>query len=127
MRVRSTVISASAVLLLLVATQAMAQLNETCTVSVLNRNVRVSPSGTWVLTNLPVNQGRVRARATCTFNGATRFGQSDLFTVPLNGSLTLQPIIFGAVTPIPDALTLTASSTTLTQVGDTAQRPVTAR
>ena len=54
-----------------------AQLNQSCTISVLNRNVQVNPDGTWVLANIPANQGRVRARATCILNGLTRFGQSD--------------------------------------------------
>ena len=114
-------------LLMSLPSPALGQLNENCTVSVLNRNTQVRPDGTWILTNLPVNQGRVRARATCTFNGLTRFGQSELFTVPLNGSVTLQPIIFGPVTPIPDSLVLTASTTTLGHVGATAQLTVTAR
>ena len=65
-------------------TPAVAQLNENCTVSVLNRNVQVNPGGAWAISNVPVNQGRVRARATCIFSGITKFGQSDLFTVPLN-------------------------------------------
>src|SRR5580693_2765799 len=94
-----------------------AQLNDACTVSVLNRNINVAPDGTWVLSNIPVNQGRVRARATCIFNGLTRFGQSALFTVPLNGTITLQPIVFGAITPIPSLLTLTASPQSITSAG----------
>src|SRR5215813_4341505 len=86
------------------------QLNENCTVSVLNRNVSVKPDGTWVLPNIPANQGRVRARATCIEHGATRFGQSNLFTIPANASLdVLPPITFGALTPIPQSLSLTAT------------------
>lgn len=104
-----------------------AQLNENCTVSVLNRNISVSPAGTWIVTNIPVNQGRVRARATCIFSGLTRAGQSDLFTVPLNGSVTLQPVIFGPVTPIPDSLQLTAPTTNFGSIGATTQLTVTAR
>src|SRR6267143_3036169 len=100
---------------------AEAHLNENCTVSVLSRNVRVSDDGTWVLPNIPSNQSRVRARATCVANGVTRFGQSELFTVPLNGSITLQPIIFGTITPIPSSLTLTATPPSLTTLGATSQ------
>jgi hypothetical protein len=117
----------AAALLLLLPDAALGQLNESCTVSVLNRNTQVRHDGTWVLTNLPVNQGRVRARAICTFSGISRFGQSDLFTVPLNGSVTLQPIIFGPVTPIPDSLIVTASTTNLDHVGAFAQLTATAR
>jgi len=54
-------------------------------------------------------------------NGVTRFGQSELFTVPLNGSITLQPIIFGTITPIPSSLTLTATPPSLTTLGATSQ------
>jgi hypothetical protein len=117
----------AAVMLLSAAIPTIAQLNENCTVSVLNRNVQAGPDGTWVLTNIPVGQGLVRARATCVLNGQTRFGQSDLFTVPLNGSVTLQPITFGVVTPIPDSLALTAPTTNLGQVGATTQLTITAR
>jgi hypothetical protein len=57
-------------MLLLCATPgAPAQLNEHCTVSVLNRNVRVNPDGSWVLPNVPANFGPVRARATCVEKG----------------------------------------------------------
>jgi len=123
--VRRGVIAAA--LLLVLPGTALAQLNQNCTVSVLNRNTQVQPDGTWVLTNLPVNQGLVRARAVCTFSGLTQFGQSGLFTVPLNGSITLQPIIFGAVTPIPNSLLLTAATSNLSAVGATSQVTVTAQ
>ena len=51
------------------------KLNENCIVSVLNRNVRVRPDGSWVLPNIPANFGLVRARATCVFNGADGLGR----------------------------------------------------
>jgi hypothetical protein len=98
-----------------------AQLNENCTISVLNRNVQVKPDGTWVLPNIPVNQGRIRARATCVLNGATRFGQSALFTVPVNGSMDVPPITLGTVTPIPQSLTTSTPNPALNQAGATAQ------
>jgi streptogramin lyase len=99
-----------------------AQLNENCTVSVLNRNVRVQPDGTWVLPNIPANQGRVRARAVCVQNGVTQQGQSNLFTISTNGSIdVIPPITFGTVTPIPQALTITAPTTNLNQNAPTTQ------
>jgi DNA-binding beta-propeller fold protein YncE len=113
--------------LMLPAHTAFAQLDDNCTVSVLNRNAQVRPDGTWVISNIPVGQGLVRARAVCTFAGITRFGQSNLFTVPLSGSITLQAIIFGPITPIPSALVLTAPTTTLTSAGATTQLAVTAQ
>ena len=112
---------------LLAVSEASAQLNETCTVSILNRSTQVRPNGTWIVTNIPVGQGRVRARAVCTFNGVTRFGQSDLFIVPPNGSVTLTPIIFGPITPIASSLLLTAPTTNLDRTGATTQLTVTAR
>lgn len=105
---------------------ANAQLNENCVVSVLNRNVSVSHDGTWVLPNIPANFGQVRARATCVENGITRSGQSDLFTLPANGSVTLPPITLGATTPIPTALSVNTPITTLTTAGAVTQLNVTA-
>ena len=104
----------------------MAQLNDNCVVSVLNRNVSVNHDGTWVLPNIPANFGQVRARATCVENGVTRSGQSDLFTLPSNGSVTLPPIQLGATTPIPTGLSVNTGSMTLTSAGATTQLNVTA-
>jgi len=36
----------------------IAQLNQNCTVSVLNRNVQVNTDGTWVLSNILVHGGK---------------------------------------------------------------------
>lgn len=97
------------------------QLNENCTVSVLNRNVQAKADGTWVLPNIPANFGRVRARATCVNNGVTTYGQSDFFVIPANGSITLPPIQLGNTTDIPTRVVLTSPSTFLTTVGQTMQ------
>ena len=103
-----------------------AQLNENCVVSVLNRNVSVNPDGTWVLPNIPANFGQVRARATCVQNGVTQSGQSDFFTLPANGSVTLPPIVLGATTPIPTGLSINSPVTTLTTAGAVTQLNVSA-
>jgi len=112
--------------LIAAALPACAQLNENCVVSVLNRNVSVNPDGTWVLPNIPANFGQVRARATCVQNGVTQSGQSDFFTLPTNGSVTLPPIKLGATTPIPTGLSINTPITTLTTAGAVAQLNVTA-
>jgi hypothetical protein len=112
--------------LIAAALPACAQLNENCVVSVLNRNVSVKPDGTWVLPNIPANFGQVRARATCVNNGVTQSGQSDLFALPANGSVTLPPIQLGNTTPIPTALNIHTPITTLTTTGAVAQLNVTA-
>src|SRR5947208_8845411 len=100
---------------------AMAQLNQNCVVSVLNRNVQVNADGTWVLPNIPANFGPVRARATCVNNGVTQFGQSDFFTIAANGSANVPHIILGLTTPIPNSMSAVAQATTLSQAGATAQ------
>jgi hypothetical protein len=103
------------------------QLNENCTVSVLNRNVRVRPDGSWVLPNVPANFGPVRARVTCVVDGRTISGESEPFLVPANGVANRPRIIFGQTTPIPRSVTVTAPVATLTEIGATVQLTVTAR
>ena len=105
---------------------ALAQLSENCTVSVLNRTVRVNADGTWVLPNVPADFGPVRARATCINNGVTTSGESDYFTLSDNGIVNLPQIILGNTTPIPSSLTLSAPTTTFSAAGQTAQLTVTA-
>ena len=102
-------------------------MDENCIVSVLNRNTRVHPDGTWVLPNIPANFGLVRARATCIFNGVTVSGESAPFLVSANGSVDVPPIVLGSTTPIPESLTLTIASSQLGKVGQTTQVTVSAR
>ncbi len=108
------------------ANLALAQLNQNCIVSVLNRTVQVKPDGSWVLPNIPANFGQVRARATCVQNGVTTFGESAFFTVPANGAVNLPAITPGNTNPIPSSLAITPSNVTLTTAGQTVQLVVTA-
>ena len=85
-----------------------AQLNENCTVRVLNRTANVQPDGTFTLPNVPSNMGQVRARATCVENGITRSGQSDFFTVVQNGVTDVGEIRFETVDPVPAAIAVSA-------------------
>lgn len=103
-----------------------AQLDDSCVVSALNRTAPVQADGTWVLPNVPANQGPVRVRATCVENGVSRSGQSDFFTVPANGIVEVAEILFGSSEPIPLSLVLTTPVTTLTVVGQTVQLAATA-
>jgi DNA-binding beta-propeller fold protein YncE len=96
-------------------------LDESCVVAILNRTTRVNHDGTWILPTVPANFGPVRARATCVRNGVSFFGQSDLFTIGSNQSVTLPSITLGNVSPIPTSISLTAPATMLTQVGQTTQ------
>ena len=106
--------------------QGFAQLNQNCTVTVLNRTVSVNPDGSWVLPNIPANFGQVKARATCIQNGVTTFGESNFFTVPANGAVNLPAITMGVTTPIPVSLLIGPAAINLTSVGQTAQLAVTA-
>ena len=107
--------------LLCVAPNTLAQFNQDCTVSVLNRTVQVNPDGSWVLPNIPANFGQVKARATCVRNGITTSGESDYFTVPANGAVNLPHIVLGAVTAIPGSLSLNPSSPSFNTAGQTIQ------
>jgi hypothetical protein len=103
---------------------AVAQLDETCTVSVLNRTAVVDSEGTWVLPNVPSTMGLVRARATCVASGLTRAGQSDFFAVPTDGIVRGVEIHFDVPAPVPSAIVLSALKTTLQTVGETVQLSV---
>jgi hypothetical protein len=113
-----------ALLGLAVAANAAAQLNENCTVSVLNRSIQVQADGVWILPNVPSNVGQVRARATCVENGVTRSGQSDYFLVPTDGVVDVAEIRFDAPAPIAASLTLISPVTLLTSAGATTQLTV---
>src|SRR5689334_18318023 len=112
---------------LAVCVAASAQLNENCTVSVLNRSVQVNHDGSWVLPNIPANFGPVKARASCVQNGVTIFGESAFFNVSANNAVNLPAIVLGATTPIPVSLSISPSSVPFTGVGQTLQLVVTAR
>jgi hypothetical protein len=131
MRCRTSIMMqmAAAVLLMLYVAgnaQAQAKLDENCTVSVLNRTVRVNPDGSWVLPNIPANFGPVKARATCVRNGVTTFGESDFFTITPNRMNAIPPIILGNVTQIPTSLSISPATLSFNTVGQTAQLVVTA-
>ncbi len=106
-------IALSLCVILFGATTLSAQLNEKCTVSVLNRNAQAAVDGSWLVPTIPANFGPVRARATCVENGVTRSGESALFTIAPNGSVDVPKIVLGATTPIPSGLTLTTPFPTL--------------
>ncbi|HWF08379.1 MAG TPA: Ig-like domain-containing protein [Bryobacteraceae bacterium] len=117
---------AAALVGMLAASAATAQLNQNCIVSILNRNTPVNADGSWTLPNVPAGFGLVRARATCVNNGLTTSGQSDLFTLVANHMNAIPPIVLGNSTPIPTSLTLTAPSSSITQANGTLQLTTTA-
>lgn len=92
---------------------AQQQLDDHCVVSILNRTAQVRADGTWSLPNIPSTTGLVRARVTCTANGITRTGQSELFAIPTFGGAFTNDFIFDTVTPVPLSLALSAPTTSL--------------
>jgi hypothetical protein len=117
-----------AVLCLLISLEinpAQAQLNENCTVSVVNRSARVDLKGKWSIANVPTGFGPVRARAVGVSNGTTSVGQSGLFTLIANQSTGFDAsMLLGRVTPIPDLITITSSNSTLTSAGRSLTSPL---
>lgn len=97
------------------------QLDQNCTVSVLNRVAQVDANGTWVVRNVPANLGRVRARVTCVQNGVTRVGQSGYFNVPANGVVAIPRLLFSQIQPAPASLALSAVSANIGSIGGTLQ------
>jgi hypothetical protein len=114
---RAALCSVATTLLILGHAEAQTGLDQDCTVSVLNRNVRVGADGSWVLPNVPANFGQVRARATCIHAGLTVSGESDLFSLATNGVINLPEITLGISTPIPVSLRITPAHVSLTSEG----------
>ena len=88
-------------------------LDSSCVVSVLNRNVTVKEDGSWVLPNIPSGFGPVRARVTCTKDGITRSGHSELLNLGAFEIRDPVEITFDAPVAVPKALTVTAGATEL--------------
>src|SRR5260370_6844418 len=65
-------------LLVLACVPAAAQLNQSCVVSVLTRNVQVNADGTWVLPNIPANFGPVTPKAHSLLNPTPQLCASAL-------------------------------------------------
>jgi archaellum component FlaF (FlaF/FlaG flagellin family) len=109
------------------ARPATAQLDPTCTVSILNRSSQPKPDGSWRIDNVPANFGPVRARATCLRNGLTVSGQSSYLNIAANSITGFDARIpLGVLDPIPVSLTLTSPVPMLTPAQPSVQLTVTA-
>src|SRR5207237_290598 len=94
--------------------------------SILNRNAQVDANGNWQIFNVPANTtGRVRV--TCVNNGATQRGLTSAQSV-LAGATTGYDasVTLGAVTQIPDTMTITSPAASIHTIGGTLQLTVTA-
>ena len=105
------------------------ELNEDCTISILNRTARVSADGSWRIDNVPANLGQVRARVTCIRDGLTLSGQSGFFDIVANVTNGFdQDIPLGEFDPAPASLAVTAGTNVLTalppEAGGTTQLTV---
>ncbi len=100
------------------------QASESCTASLLNRTTRMDVDGSFELLDIPVEQGLHRVRVACTPEGApVTEGQSALFSVA-GAPVTIPPIVFGDVDPIPVALEVSATTTRLERYGEVSQLAV---
>ena len=84
-----------------------------CVVSAGNRNAPLAPDGSYTVFGIPGNLGAIRARVSCS-DGSV--GQSAVgFTNPFQpATIELGPIVFGAITPVPVAINLSAPQRRLT-------------
>ncbi len=113
-------------LLTSIQSEVFGQLNENCFVSILNRTAKVRSDGTWDLPNVPATFTNVRARATCVENGLTRNGQSGFFNILPDRMNAIAGIDFSIVDPVPETLTVSSPTSTLTALGQTVQLTTTA-
>lgn len=103
-----------------------AVLDEDCTVSVLNRTVRVNSDGIFVVPNIPASGVFARARVICQKEQQTYGGLSEFFQVQPNGTIPLGAIRLGPMPPTVQSLEATATPDTLDASGSTSQLTVTA-
>jgi hypothetical protein len=102
--------------------QAQALPGQRCTVEALNVGGIVRADGGMFVPNVPMNQGKVRLRATCTDPlGATLAGQSLLVAPVPGGAVDVGPLDFGAAVPVAAKLTLILPNSTLHGLGASEQ------
>ena len=97
------------------------ELDDSCVVSLLNRSANVQADGSWQLFNVPAGLGLVRVRATCVRDGETLSGQSNFIDIDADIRNGYSPFGLGEVDPVPESISLSASSSVLTAAGQTVQ------
>ncbi len=125
--IRILIFSYAFVLSAIGQTMVSPELNENCTVSILNRSAQVGPGGYWGIANVPVEPGFFRVRVYCTKDGVTTGGQSEFFR-PSDGigSLQVSSITLGQLDPLPVSLALAGDTAPLDTEGKTVQLTATA-
>ncbi len=104
MRVKKSLKKWMLVGLLLPANAWAMDLDEHCSVNIMNRTVQVNADGSWAMPNVPTNFGQVRARATCIKDGETVSGQSEFVTLQNNTANIIEDIFFDDPAPVPTQL-----------------------
>lgn len=100
---------------------------ENCVATIQNRNVQVSPNGTFAIPNVPVDQGFYRLRIICRNpDGTTTGSTGPLSRLNPNGSnnYDLSQLQLGTLLPIPVRLEIVAPRTAFTTRGETVQLTV---
>ena len=107
---------------------ALAQLGADCTASIQNRTIQVSADSTFIIPNVPVDDGLYRVRVVCTRpDGTVVAGQSPFIALsPPRDAISIDNIQFGVIDPIPVAVAVTAPANALHTPGETLQLIVTA-
>ena len=103
-------------------------MDEHCTINVLNRTVQVAEDGFFTLDNVPSNMGQIKARATCLQEGKLVTAESDYFSVPTNGRISVGEFFKADGNSVPVELQITNEAPiTLKKEGATERLSVIAR
>ena len=101
-------------------------LNQNCFANIQNRSVQVDAGGAFEIPNVPSELGFFRVRFNCKDqDGTTVQGQSDFINLTPNGDIDIKDIKFGAVDPIPVAISVSSPTSSFTTLGQTTQLTVT--
>ncbi len=97
------------------------QLSDNCVATLSNRSVRVSTDGTFVIPNVPVDQGFFRVRVVCKNpDQSTTLGQSDYLVLQPNGVTKITGLVLGGnPQAAPVSLLMSSTKTTLSTQGET--------
>ncbi|MFT6306950.1 MAG: Leucine-rich repeat (LRR) protein, partial [Halioglobus sp.] len=103
------------------------QVCDTETVQLLNRSTSVLADGTFTLSNIPSNQGFVKARGTCVkSDGSVLTGETQYFQITSNQTSGPFALTYVAPAPVPTALAFAGAIDVTLEVNDTFQVAVTA-
>ncbi len=100
---------------------AVAQLNEDCTATALNRNAQVEPDGDFVIGNVPITPGRFRARVVCERDGQVETYESGFLDGVPDGITTVPGVSIADEAPVPVSIQVSSPVLTLTPTVMSAQ------